>query len=82
MVKRACPTEMIIFVPIDINAQKALAVVRNPHSHPVHPQIKPTAADKSKFIKAVAACGLTGLTVQKLLNGIQLFILRRNTKLN
>ena len=69
IIKRSCPTEMIIYVPVDVNIQKALVVIRNPHNHPVHPKTKPTAADKQKFVKAVEAVGITGLTVQKLLNG-------------
>jgi hypothetical protein len=35
----------------------------------MHPPTKPTAEDKHKLGTAVEAAGLTGLTVQKLLNG-------------
>ncbi|KAF7976474.1 hypothetical protein HWV62_6741 [Athelia sp. TMB] len=68
IVKRPCPTEMIIFVPVDTQIRKAIVLLRNAHNHPVHPKIKPTAADRTKFNEAVAACGINGLTVRKLLH--------------
>ncbi|KAJ6527308.1 hypothetical protein DFH09DRAFT_1414272 [Mycena vulgaris] len=47
---------------------KALVILRNPHNHPAHPTTKPGALDRAKLETAVNAAGLTGLTVQKLLN--------------
>lgn len=67
---RSCPTEMLIFIPVDKeHSHKALVVLRNPHNHPAHPKTKPSAQDRIQLGTAVKAAGLTGLTVQKLLNG-------------
>ncbi|KAJ6562706.1 hypothetical protein DFH09DRAFT_920579 [Mycena vulgaris] len=67
--KRLCDTEMLIFPPVDaVYAHKALVVLRNPHNHPAHPKTKPSARDRLQLGEAVQAAGLTGLTVQKLLN--------------
>ncbi|KAJ7177478.1 hypothetical protein C8R43DRAFT_1118467 [Mycena crocata] len=46
----------------------ALVVVHTPHNHPAHPMAKPSAEDRIQLGRAVDAVGLTGLTVQKLLN--------------
>ncbi|KAJ7907381.1 hypothetical protein B0H13DRAFT_2273700 [Mycena leptocephala] len=67
---RPCPTEMLIYIPVEgeYTSRKALVVLRNAHNHPMHPQSKPTTEDRTKLGAAVEAVGLTGLTVQKLLN--------------
>ncbi|KAJ7911671.1 hypothetical protein B0H13DRAFT_2660420 [Mycena leptocephala] len=67
---RPCPTEMLIYIPVEgeYASRKALVVLRNAHNHPMHPQSKPTTEDRAKLGAAVEAVGLTGLTVQKLLN--------------
>ncbi|KAJ7481297.1 hypothetical protein B0H11DRAFT_2193481 [Mycena galericulata] len=66
---RRCPTEMVIFIPVDEEySTKAIVILRNPHNHPAHPHTKPSAEDKNKLEAAVQAAGLTGLTVQRLLN--------------
>ncbi|KAJ7939111.1 hypothetical protein B0H13DRAFT_2261049 [Mycena leptocephala] len=67
---RPCPTEMLIYIPIEgeYADRKALVVLRNAHNNPMHPQSKPTTEDLAKLGAAVEAVGLTGLTVQKLLN--------------
>ncbi|KAJ7741810.1 hypothetical protein DFH07DRAFT_750775 [Mycena maculata] len=70
--RRKCPTEMIILVPVEPTADtlhKAMVILRNPHNHPAHPTTKPSVQDQVKLTAAVNAAGLTGLTVQKLLNG-------------
>ncbi|KAJ7822404.1 hypothetical protein B0H14DRAFT_2598586 [Mycena olivaceomarginata] len=46
----------------------AVVLLPNPPNHPIHPKTKPSAGDRSKLRKGVTAIGLTGLTVQKLLN--------------
>ncbi|KAJ7733647.1 hypothetical protein B0H16DRAFT_1892739 [Mycena metata] len=46
----------------------AIVVLQNPHNHPMHPKIKPSAEDRVKLGAAVQAVGLTGLTGMKLLN--------------
>ncbi|KAJ7776657.1 hypothetical protein DFH07DRAFT_980918, partial [Mycena maculata] len=69
--RRKCPTEMIILVPVEPTADtlhKAMVILRNPHNHPAHPTTKPSVQDQVKLTAAVNAAGLTGLTVQKLLN--------------
>ncbi|KAJ7094163.1 hypothetical protein C8R44DRAFT_749669 [Mycena epipterygia] len=67
--RRACPTEMLIFIPVDSDAvNTALVVLINAHNHPAHPKAKPSTEDKLKLGRAVEAAGLTGLTVNKLLN--------------
>ncbi|KAJ7912629.1 hypothetical protein B0H13DRAFT_1874611 [Mycena leptocephala] len=71
IVQRKCPTEMIIFVPVEQlnpDIQKALIFLRNPHNHPAHPKTKPSANDKLTLGKAVEAAGIVGLTAQRLLN--------------
>ncbi|KAJ7828171.1 hypothetical protein B0H13DRAFT_2290031 [Mycena leptocephala] len=71
IVQRKCPTEMIIFVPVEQlnpDLQKALIFLRNPHNHPAHPKTKPSANDKLTLGKAVEAAGIVGLTAQRLLN--------------
>ncbi|KAJ7153860.1 hypothetical protein C8R43DRAFT_1126536 [Mycena crocata] len=66
---RPCSVQMIIFVPIDVSySHLALVEVRGPHNHQAHPNTKPSAEDRLKLGRAVEAAGLTGLTVQKLLN--------------
>ncbi|KAJ7920615.1 hypothetical protein B0H13DRAFT_1867343 [Mycena leptocephala] len=72
IVQRKCPTEMIIFVPVEQlnpDIQKALIFLRNPHNHPAHPKTKPSANDKLTLGKAVEAAGIVGLNAQRLLNG-------------
>ncbi|KAJ7860306.1 hypothetical protein B0H13DRAFT_1901072 [Mycena leptocephala] len=71
IVQRKCPTEMIIFVPVEQlnpDIQKALIFLRNPHNHPAHPKTKPSANDKLTLGKAVEAAGIVGLTAQRFLN--------------
>lgn len=68
---RKCPTEMLIFIPVEGTVDmlhKVLVVLRNAHNHPAHPATKPSAQDRIKLGTAVDAVGLTGLTVQRLLN--------------
>lgn len=62
---------MLIYIPIEgeYADRKALVVLRNAHNHSMHPQSKPTTEDRAKLGAAVEAVGLTGLTVQNLLNG-------------
>jgi hypothetical protein len=69
--RRPCPTEMLIYIPVEgeYNGLKALVVLCNAHNHPMHPQTKPTTEDRAKLGAAVEAVGLTGLIFQKLLNG-------------
>ncbi|KAJ6496154.1 hypothetical protein C8R45DRAFT_1094409 [Mycena sanguinolenta] len=69
--RRPCGSKMLIFVPIKESAEtlhKAIVTLRNPHNHPMHPRTKPSAEDRLKLSAAVDAAGLTGLTVQKLLD--------------
>jgi hypothetical protein len=68
---RPCPTEMLIYIAVEgeYTGLKALVVLHNAHTHPMHPQTKPTTEDRAKLGAAVDAVGLTGLTVQKPLNG-------------
>ncbi|KAJ7135306.1 hypothetical protein C8R46DRAFT_1201556 [Mycena filopes] len=73
IVPRICPTIMNILVPNDheaspATAYRAIVIMRNAHNHPMHPTTKPRAADKIKLRTAIAAAGLTGLTVQRLQN--------------
>ncbi|KAF8225893.1 hypothetical protein L208DRAFT_1503629 [Tricholoma matsutake] len=68
IIRRKCPTEMIIFVPVDKEIRKAVIILRNPHNHPMHPRTKPSFKDKKKITKAIHAAGTTGLTVSKLMN--------------
>ncbi|KAJ7923987.1 hypothetical protein B0H13DRAFT_1864451 [Mycena leptocephala] len=71
MVRRKCPTEMVIFIPVHdtpATRNKAFVILRNPHNHPMHPKIKPSAEDRVKLGAAVQAVGLTGLTAMRLLN--------------
>jgi len=69
IVQQRCPTEMIIYVPIDTKIRKAYVILRKPHNHPMHLRTKPTAEDKGMLVEAIEAAGKTGLTVRKLLNG-------------
>jgi hypothetical protein len=74
--QRPCTSQMIIHVPVDQSPamrHKAIVILRNPHNHPMHPRIKPSAEDKFKLGTAVKSTGLTGLTVRKLLNGFVWF---------
>jgi hypothetical protein len=72
IVKRACPTQMIVFVPVNRpDVPKAIVILRNPHNHPMHPHTKPMYAERSLITSLVNAAGKTGLTVSKLLNGNQ-----------
>ncbi|KAJ6564299.1 hypothetical protein B0H19DRAFT_941731 [Mycena capillaripes] len=62
---------MLIFIPITdtpATRHKAIVILRNPHNHPMHPKIKPSAEDRITLGTAVQAAGLTGLTTMKLLN--------------
>ncbi|KAF8951490.1 hypothetical protein BDZ97DRAFT_1909987 [Flammula alnicola] len=68
MVRRKCPTSMVIFIPLDISIQKAIVFLRGPHNHPMHPKTKPSSEEKVQLHKAIEAAGRRGLTVQKLLN--------------
>ncbi|KAF8219461.1 hypothetical protein L208DRAFT_1383005 [Tricholoma matsutake] len=68
IIRRKCPTEMIIFVPVDKEIRKAVIILCNPHNHPMHPRTKPSFKDKKKITKAIHAAGTTGLTVLKLMN--------------
>ncbi|KAJ7796304.1 hypothetical protein B0H14DRAFT_3158095 [Mycena olivaceomarginata] len=73
MQSRQCPTEMIVFIPVEAEKTpatryKALVILRNAHNHPMHPKIKPSSEDRVKLGTAVRAFGLTGLTPMRLLN--------------
>ncbi|KAJ7029522.1 hypothetical protein C8F04DRAFT_1043205 [Mycena alexandri] len=71
MQRRKCPTRMIIFIPVEATPatrHKTILILRNPHNHPMHPKIKPSADDRFKLGAAVQAVGLTGLTARTLLN--------------
>jgi hypothetical protein len=74
LVERKCPTKMVIYVPVDQTLpqlrNKALVWVENAHNHPVHPKSKAGARDYQQLDSAIDAIGTSGLTVQKLLNGI------------
>jgi hypothetical protein len=70
IINRPCQTRMQILIPVDEeHRMKAFVVLRNPHNHPAHPHTKPSVKDTRKLETAIQAAGLTGLTVQKLLNG-------------
>jgi hypothetical protein len=69
MKPRLCPTEMIIYVLVDLSIRKVFVLLRHAHNHPVHPKSKPTSADKAKLAEAVDAAGKIGLTAHKLING-------------
>ncbi|KAF8237375.1 hypothetical protein L208DRAFT_1375637 [Tricholoma matsutake] len=71
VIQQKCPTEMIIFVPVNKDVCKALVILRKPHNHPIHPKMKPSLKDKEKLSEAVHAVGITGLIVQKLMNGME-----------
>jgi hypothetical protein len=61
---------MIVLVPVEESHRlKTFVILNNAHNHPVHPKSKPSTQDKLKLRTAVQAAGITGLTVQKLLNG-------------
>ncbi|KAF8144716.1 hypothetical protein K438DRAFT_1782583 [Mycena galopus ATCC 62051] len=81
IVKRKCPAEMIILVPVDRSnaaSQKALLVLCNSHNHPARPKTKLSANYRRTLSKAVEATGVVGLTVQRLLNASStLFIYER-----
>ncbi|KAJ7268270.1 hypothetical protein C8J57DRAFT_1227989 [Mycena rebaudengoi] len=69
IVNRPCPTRMIVLIPVDESHRlNVFVILNNAHNHPVHPKSKPSTHDKLKLRKAVPAVGITGLTVQKLLN--------------
>ncbi|KAF7366386.1 hypothetical protein MSAN_00895300 [Mycena sanguinolenta] len=69
MKRQPCPTKMLIFIPVDQRYNtRAIVILRNAHNHPAHPHTKPTAHDKAKLESAIQAAGVTGLTVQRLLN--------------
>ncbi|KAJ7084812.1 hypothetical protein B0H15DRAFT_802202 [Mycena belliarum] len=69
IVPRPCNTEMLIFIPVDSEySHQAIVILRQPHNHPVHPKSKPSADDLAKLGTAVRAAGVTGLTVQKLID--------------
>ncbi|KAJ7801542.1 hypothetical protein B0H14DRAFT_2615144 [Mycena olivaceomarginata] len=60
---------MQILIPVDEeHHMKAFVVLRNPHNHPAHLHTKLSVADTRKLETAIQAAGITGLTVQKLLN--------------
>jgi hypothetical protein len=69
MKQRQCPTEMIVFVPVDQTIRKVFLLLRKAHNHPVHPRSKPKQLEAEKLISAVDAAGKIGLTVSKLLKG-------------
>jgi hypothetical protein len=71
VIQQKCPMEMIIFVPVDKDVRKALVILHKPHNHPIHPKTKPSFKDKEKLSEVVHAVGTTGLTVQKLMNGME-----------
>ncbi|KAJ7842152.1 hypothetical protein B0H13DRAFT_2273623 [Mycena leptocephala] len=54
---RPCPTEMLIYIPVEgeYASRKALVVLRNAHNHPMHPQSKPTTKDRATLGAAVEA---------------------------
>ncbi|KAJ6479038.1 hypothetical protein C8R45DRAFT_933816 [Mycena sanguinolenta] len=54
MKRQACPTEMLIFFPVDKQYNtRAIVILRNAHNHPAHPHTKPTANDKAKLESAI-----------------------------
>ncbi|KAJ7064494.1 hypothetical protein C8F01DRAFT_1080806 [Mycena amicta] len=76
MVRRPCDAEMVIFVPAPYKGvpppswldNMALILFRRFHNHPAHPHTKPSIEEEHRLQSVVAAIGVEGLTVQKLLN--------------
>ncbi|KAJ6602116.1 hypothetical protein B0H10DRAFT_1823469, partial [Mycena sp. CBHHK59/15] len=67
-----CPSRMVIHVPVEstpATLHKAVVLLCTPHNDLMHPTTKPRAEDKLRLGSAIKVTGLTGLTVQKLLNG-------------
>ena len=69
VVRRECPTELHIYVPVNPSIRKAIVVLKNPHNHPMYPKKKPTHEDDEMLHQAMDAAGLVGLTPQSLMNG-------------
>jgi hypothetical protein len=67
---------MAIYIPVDPSIRKAIVHLRNPHNHPMYPKSKPSTDEKDQLKKAINAAGKRGLTVRKLINGINIMILR------
>jgi hypothetical protein len=69
MVQHKCSTNMIIYVPIDVEVKYALVIVENPHSHPAPPLHKTSHAGEVAIQQAIAAADPAGLNVTHLLTG-------------
>lgn len=81
LVRFQCATELIIYTPteefLDQGITKAIIVVRNPHSHPLAPDVKPTKASIRKIEKVIEAMpgGSLGLTANRLRKCKALYLL-------
>nr|GAT48672.1 predicted protein [Mycena chlorophos] len=84
IVPHECDSELVVFIPVrppenkthkywyqwfDEYKYQAVVVPRYPHSHPVHPESKPSATDDHLLDQAMSQLGSENLTVQRLLNG-------------
>nr|GAT54288.1 predicted protein [Mycena chlorophos] len=83
IVPHECDSELVVLIPVRPPANtknkywyewrdeyefQAVVAPRYPHSHPVHPESKPSAADDHLLEQAMQQLGPENLTVQRLLN--------------
>lgn len=69
-----CDTELVIYVPVVTDKEpnppkKAVILLRDPHTHPVPANLKPTNAQKQIIDKAIHEAGSLGLTAGKIRKG-------------
>ncbi|KAJ7120131.1 hypothetical protein C8R44DRAFT_877592 [Mycena epipterygia] len=65
IIHRACTATIRIFSPVDRSDRRAILHLTGPHNHPKFPSRKVSRQGKDAYIEAVAAAGVSGLTVLK-----------------
>ncbi|KAJ8489244.1 hypothetical protein ONZ45_g13660 [Pleurotus djamor] len=66
LVRRACPTKIMIISPVDRSDLRALVVLEHPHNHPMPAHLKPTIEAKKIYGDAARKVGVLGLSMVKL----------------
>ncbi|KAJ7440399.1 hypothetical protein B0H11DRAFT_1660472, partial [Mycena galericulata] len=65
IIHRPCTSTIRIFSPLDHSDRRAIIHLSGPHNHPKFPSTKMSRSGKDAYREAIAAAGVTGLTVVK-----------------
>jgi hypothetical protein len=65
IVRHTCETKMHIWWPQNKSIRKAIVLMKDPHSHPMHPTHKMTLTARDEYVQLVREIGVIGASVVK-----------------